>query len=312
MVVVMWLVGGACIGATGHVVLGGRGAKQAEEEPVAVGGGVKPSVNHLLILRPYKLTDCEWFWGLESWRSKSPSETSASGTVARPSPAAVDLGQQMSGGNTAFLGRRPNILLLIVDDLGMEGVRRSRTPHIDRLARRGVFFTEAHASLPNCAPSRVSLLTGLRPDTHRVLDLKTHFRDHVPNISTLPQRFRQAGYLSLSFGKIYHQHLDDAESWSPASELAGVHHLEHRRERGNKAWHQEWCYNQYHTSESLARRAELRRAERASGKTRSVNWGMPLFERGAGEPSLFTTSPPPLPFLMQLVSYSWPAPSCRF
>ena len=41
------------------------------------------------------------------------------------------------------------------------------------------------------APSRVSLMTGLRPDTHRVYDLSTHFRDTLPNVTTLPQRFRQ-------------------------------------------------------------------------------------------------------------------------
>lgn len=41
------------------------------------------------------------------------------------------------------------------------------------------------------APSRVSLMTGLRPDTHHVYDLSTHFRDTLPNVTTLPQRFRQ-------------------------------------------------------------------------------------------------------------------------
>lgn len=113
---------------------------------------------------------------------------------------------------------RPNVLLLIVDDLrpdlGAYGHRTARTPHIDALAARSVLFARAHASVANCAPSRASLLSGMRPDRHGVMDLVTHLRDKVPGAVTLPQRFRQAGYLSVGYGKIFHQKLDDAPSWS--------------------------------------------------------------------------------------------------
>ena len=105
--------------------------------------------------------------------------------------------------------RSPDVLMLIIDDLradlGSYGVSWARTPHMDALSRQGVTFLQAHASLANCAPSRSSLLTGLRPDTHGVLDLTTHVRDRHPQLTTLPQRFRAAGYLAVAYGKIFHQ-----------------------------------------------------------------------------------------------------------
>src|ERR671921_495330 len=71
--------------------------------------------------------------------------------------------------------RRPNILMLSVDDMndwvgclgGYEGVS---TPNIDRLARRGVLFRNAHAASPLCNPSRTALFTGLRPSKSGVYD----------------------------------------------------------------------------------------------------------------------------------------------
>ena len=62
-----------------------------------------------------------------------------------------------------------NILLIIVDDLradlGIYGDSQANTPHIDDLAQRGIVFDRAYAHQAICAPSRASLLTGLRPKT---------------------------------------------------------------------------------------------------------------------------------------------------
>src|SRR5919109_266188 len=63
-------------------------------------------------------------------------------------------------------GRRPNIILILSDDLGYGdlgsyGQRFIRTPNLDRMAREGVRFTQFYAAAPVCAPSRASLLTGL-------------------------------------------------------------------------------------------------------------------------------------------------------
>ena len=131
--------------------------------------------------------------------------------AAEPSPAAAD-------------PDRLNVLFIAVDDLkpaiGAFGDPHAVTPHLDALARRGTVFLNAHCQQAVCAPSRVSLLTGLRPDTTRVRDLQTRFRDHLPDVVTLPQRFKQAGYHSVGIGKIFdHRSVEDratmdAVSWS--------------------------------------------------------------------------------------------------
>jgi arylsulfatase A-like enzyme len=113
---------------------------------------------------------------------------------------------------------RPNVLFIAVDDLrpalGAYGDSVVKTPNIDRLARGGVTFLQAHAQQAVCNPSRVSLMTGLRPDSTRVWDLETDFRTTVPDVVTLPQLFVQNGYHAVVIGKIYHNIIPDSLSWS--------------------------------------------------------------------------------------------------
>jgi iduronate 2-sulfatase len=118
----------------------------------------------------------------------------------------------------------PNVLFIAVDDLkpllGCYGDAVVQTPHIDRLASRGLRFERAYANQAVCAPSRNALLTGLRPERIGVYDLGTFFRRAVPEAVTLPQRFKQAGYCVAGLGKIYHPYhgnSDDLASWSEPS-----------------------------------------------------------------------------------------------
>ncbi len=119
---------------------------------------------------------------------------------------------------------RPNVLLICVDDLkptlGCYGDAQAITPNIDRLARRGVLFNSAYCNQAVCSPSRNSLITGLRPQTLGIYDLGTHFRLAAPNVTTLPQHFKNHGYESQGLGKILHTghgNTDDASSWSVPS-----------------------------------------------------------------------------------------------
>src|ERR1039458_66140 len=113
---------------------------------------------------------------------------------------------------------RPNILFIAVDDLRPElncyGNPMIKSPNIDRLARAGVVFNRAFCQQAVCSPSRSSLLTGTRPDTTKVWDLKTHFRKALPDVVTLPQLFKNNGYFVQGMGKIYHGGYNDPPSWS--------------------------------------------------------------------------------------------------
>nr|MDQ3622156.1 sulfatase-like hydrolase/transferase [Verrucomicrobiota bacterium] len=125
---------------------------------------------------------------------------------------------------------RPNILFIAIDDQNdwigaLGGHPQVSTPHIDRLAKRGTLFTNAHCQSPLCNPSRASLLTGLRPSTTGVYGLAPGIRqvEALKGHVTLPQTFTRAGYFTFTCGKIYHDgsikpNERDAEFnvWGPA------------------------------------------------------------------------------------------------
>ncbi|MHC4584232.1 MAG: sulfatase [Planctomycetota bacterium] len=120
----------------------------------------------------------------------------------------------------ASQGRR-NILFIAIDDLrstvGCLGDKIAVTPNMDKLASEGTVFLNAYCQQAVCNPSRASVITGMRPDTLKVWDLKTHFRKHHQDIVTLPQLFKQHGYYSQSFGKVLHgqgEPSTDPPSWS--------------------------------------------------------------------------------------------------
>ena len=98
---------------------------------------------------------------------------------------------------------RPNIVLILADDLvtgavGFEGSPDARTPSLDRLASEGVRFTRAYVPLPQCTPSRASLLLGLYP--HETGALTNHSSWHHEH-ATLAETLRTAGYRCGIVGK---------------------------------------------------------------------------------------------------------------
>lgn len=106
---------------------------------------------------------------------------------------------------------KKNVLFIAVDDLndwvncmgGREGVH---TPNMDRLAKRGVLFTNAHCSAPSCNPSRVSIMTGVSPSTSGVYNNGQDWRSSaaLATAVTLPEHLRANGYSAYGGGKIFH------------------------------------------------------------------------------------------------------------
>ena len=122
-----------------------------------------------------------------------------------------------------------NVLFIAVDDLkpaiGCYGDALAITPNIDRLAARALRFTRAYCQQAVCSPTRTSLLLGRRPDTTKIYDLEHHFRGVLPDVVTLPQHFKNNGYVTASLSKIWHGGLEDGRSntiphWVPQSPAA--------------------------------------------------------------------------------------------
>ena len=109
---------------------------------------------------------------------------------------------------TVAAERKPNVLFIIVDDLtttlGCYGDRDARTPHMDALAARGVKFDRAYTQFALCNPSRCSFLTGCYPERTKVFDLVTNLRSALPDVISLPQLFKNAGYSAGRIGKVFH------------------------------------------------------------------------------------------------------------
>ena len=101
-----------------------------------------------------------------------------------------------------------NVLFIVADDLncalGAYGDPLAKTPNIDRLAKEGLLFTNAHVQYPLCGPSRVSFMTGLYPDQTKSKVLRLYVRQTIPDVVTLGQKFRTENYHSVRVGKIYH------------------------------------------------------------------------------------------------------------
>ncbi|MEM9534997.1 MAG: sulfatase [Cyanobacteria bacterium P01_E01_bin.45] len=139
--------------------------------------------------------------------------------------------------------------MICVDDLNgwirpLGGYHQNiHTPALDRLASQGVVFTKAYCSVPACNPSRTALLTGLAPTVSGCYLNQDKWLDIVPDAVTLPRLFKQSGYWTAGFGKIFHNESnDDSSAWhvrtyrqiSPYPTnppLSGIHELWETRGR---------------------------------------------------------------------------------
>jgi arylsulfatase A-like enzyme len=113
--------------------------------------------------------------------------------------------------------KKPNILFIAIDDLrdwvGYLGHAQAKTPHLDRLAARGVTFARSYCAAPVCNPSRTALMSGQRPSTTGVYSNGDDWRAIIPHVTTLPQHLRAHGYFAAGAGKIYHETYRRPSDW---------------------------------------------------------------------------------------------------
>lgn len=109
---------------------------------------------------------------------------------------------------TPALAEKPNIVLIYTDDIGYAdvgcyGAIGVKTPHIDRLAKEGLKFTDAHCSAATCTPSRFALLTGMYAFRQKGTGILSGNAGLIikPGTSTLPSQLKKAGYVNGVVGK---------------------------------------------------------------------------------------------------------------
>lgn len=143
---------------------------------------------------------------------------------------------------TLLIAQQPNILLIVSDDLNTEiGPYMDideHTPHLDRLAAKGVRFSRVYSQFPLCGPSRASFMSGLHPETNGVLrnnDQLGSYRKETPELADHPSMagfFRERGYFTARISKIFHMGVpggiergepggDDPDSWDYAYNVLG-------------------------------------------------------------------------------------------
>ena len=163
------------------------------------------------------------------------------------------------------LKSRPNVLLLLVDDLkpaiGAFGDTTAITPHLDRLAKRGMRFEMAYCNQAVCAPSRFTLMLGSHSTSTGLYGLGSSLRALVPDAVTMPQYFTQHGYRTESLGKVFHighGNQGDPDSFStPHFKDKVIEYLDPKSTDGGKLTREEALFTnqQLHRIRSLPRGA---------------------------------------------------------
>ena len=135
--------------------------------------------------------------------------------------------------------KKPNVLLIMIDDLNdcielFKGHPQSLTPNINKLAKSGTSFLNAHTNAPMCGPSRASMLMGIYPHKSGNFFMSPWFNNPVlKNTRTLSEQFKKEGYQALGTGKILHHlkranwdHFENHPDYGPVV-FDGTHRLPH-------------------------------------------------------------------------------------
>lgn len=119
-----------------------------------------------------------------------------------------------------------NVLFIPIDDMnhwvGHLGVHpQTKTPNIDRLAAAGVSFTKAYCAAPACNPSRIALMSGLRPSTSGCYDNSQDWRPYISTDKLLNANFLESHYNVYGAGKIYHGSFGNTRQWTDFAKGSG-------------------------------------------------------------------------------------------
>ncbi len=158
---------------------------------------------------------------------------------------------------TGLATDRPNVLLLLVDDLkpalGCYGDSIARTPSLDKLAARGMRFDLAYCNQAVCAPSRFTLMLGSHSTSTGLYGLGSQLRQLIPDAVTLPQYFARYGYRTESLGKVFHighGNIGDPDSFSvPHFHEKVIEYVSPLNSRGDKLTREEAYFANLHLSE---------------------------------------------------------------
>jgi arylsulfatase A-like enzyme len=123
--------------------------------------------------------------------------------------AGAALTSACGGGSTSSSGRKPNVLMIPIDDLNdwtgfLQGHPDVKTPNMDRLAAKSTVFRRAYCNAPVCNASRASAMSGLSPQQTRVFDNSTSIENSNPDAVYFPKHLAANGYEQKLIGKIYH------------------------------------------------------------------------------------------------------------
>jgi arylsulfatase A-like enzyme len=129
--------------------------------------------------------------------------------------------------SSAAAADRPNVLFIAIDDLNhwvthLGRNPQARTPNIDRLAKMGVTFTNAHCAVPACEPSRCALMSGRRPWTSGCYKNGHAWKKFQAPGEGLSAQFLEAGYHVAGAGKIYHSMAYHEEEWTEYMSREGL------------------------------------------------------------------------------------------
>ena len=108
-----------------------------------------------------------------------------------------------------------NVLFIAVDDMNdwiqlLDSNAPIKTPNLERLASKGMLFTQAYCPSPSCNPSRTAILTGKMPSSSGVYNNSADWKGALPDVVTIPGYFMENGYRTEGAGKIFHHHMNGA------------------------------------------------------------------------------------------------------